>query len=165
MSASVRDTGTQFAGLSELERAAAMAELHMSVCDAPTVEECIQCRGVLRVIRRVIEAVAPVARAEERVRIKQLITLPLLNARRAIPDGEIRSGCHVMDGRQVRERLRQAYLAIDREAPCCDMHNRHCEPPSELCCHHCTEAAHDSFPIRHADGSRCVLDTAKEDTK
>lgn len=42
--------------------------------------------------------------------------------------------------------------------PCCEMHNRHCEPPSELCCRWCSEAAHDSFPFRHADSSRCVLD-------
>lgn len=41
---------------------------------------------------------------------------------------------------------------------CCDSHNQTCEPPSELCCTNCTEATHDTFPIRHADGSRCVLD-------
>src|SRR5690348_13776084 len=29
--------------------------------------------------------------------------------------------------------------------PCCEYHNRHCEPPGELCCHECTEAAHDTF--------------------
>lgn len=23
---------------------------------------------------------------------------------------------------------------------CCDSHNQHCEPPSELCCHACPEA-------------------------
>ncbi|GIE35916.1 hypothetical protein Ait01nite_089610 [Actinoplanes italicus] len=40
--------------------------------------------------------------------------------------------------------------------PCCDMHNQHCEPPSELCCDQCTETAHTTFPIPHADGSRCV---------
>lgn len=49
-----------------------------------------------------------------------------------------------------------SFRALDGR--CCDMHNRHCEPPSELCCAGCTEAAHDTFPIRHADGSRCVLD-------
>jgi hypothetical protein len=38
---------------------------------------------------------------------------------------------------------------------CCDMHGRNCEPPSELCCRDCSEAAHDTFPIRHADGSVC----------
>jgi hypothetical protein len=38
---------------------------------------------------------------------------------------------------------------------CCDMHGRNCEPPSELCCRDCPEAAHDTFPIRHADGSVC----------
>lgn len=45
---------------------------------------------------------------------------------------------------------------------CCDSHNQHCEPPSDLCCHGCPEAAHDTFPIRHADGSRCVLDRTEE---
>lgn len=44
--------------------------------------------------------------------------------------------------------------------PCCDMHNAHCEPPSELCCGSCTEVAHDMFPTPHADGSACVLDAA-----
>jgi hypothetical protein len=44
----------------------------------------------------------------------------------------------------------------DEKAPiCCDMHGRNCEPPSELCCRDCSEAAHDTFPIRHADGSAC----------
>jgi hypothetical protein len=43
-------------------------------------------------------------------------------------------------------------------AVCCDMHNRHCEPPADLCCRDCTEAAHDTFPIRHADGTPCVMD-------
>ena len=36
---------------------------------------------------------------------------------------------------------------------CCDSHNQHCEPPSELCCEYCTE-------INHPNHSRlipCVL--------
>jgi hypothetical protein len=45
---------------------------------------------------------------------------------------------------------------------CCDLHNIHCEPPGDLCCGDCTEGAHDSFPIRHADGTRCVLDPPEE---
>lgn len=36
-------------------------------------------------------------------------------------------------------------------ATCCDLHGRNCEPPSELCCRHCTEASHPE----HADGSAC----------
>jgi hypothetical protein len=40
---------------------------------------------------------------------------------------------------------------------CCAGHNRHCEPPSELCCRQCTEAAHATFPVPHSDGSPCVL--------
>jgi hypothetical protein len=47
-----------------------------------------------------------------------------------------------------------------RERVCCNSHNQHCEPPGDLCCANCTEAAHDMFPIRHADGSRCVLEDA-----
>ncbi len=39
---------------------------------------------------------------------------------------------------------------------CCSMHNEHCEPPSELCCGDCTEAAHPD----HRDGSSCVLRAA-----
>jgi len=42
------------------------------------------------------------------------------------------------------------------EELCCDMHNQHCEAPYDLCCRDCTEAAHDTFPIRHSDGSACV---------
>lgn len=45
-----------------------------------------------------------------------------------------------------------------KTASCCDSHNQHCEPPGDLCCGQCTEAAHDMFPIRHGDGSRCVLE-------
>lgn len=43
-------------------------------------------------------------------------------------------------------------------APCCDLHGRNCEPPSELCCWRCSEASHDMFPIRHGDGTVCVLE-------
>jgi hypothetical protein len=35
---------------------------------------------------------------------------------------------------------------------CCDMHNEHCEPPSELCCGRCTEWDHP----RHPAGVRCT---------
>lgn len=43
---------------------------------------------------------------------------------------------------------------------CCDMHNQHCESPSELCCRACTEASHTGlFP--HSDGTPCVLDDAR----
>lgn len=38
--------------------------------------------------------------------------------------------------------------------PCCDLHNQCCEPPSELCCGSCTEAAHPEHPL----GVPCVLD-------
>jgi hypothetical protein len=36
---------------------------------------------------------------------------------------------------------------------CCDMHNEHCEPSSDLCCHECTEVGHPA----HADRRACVL--------
>lgn len=39
---------------------------------------------------------------------------------------------------------------------CCNMHNEHCEPPSELCCHSCPEADHPQHPA----GVWCVLDSA-----
>lgn len=47
---------------------------------------------------------------------------------------------------------------------CCDLHNRNCEPPSELCCGECTEAHHgihadppnyDRVLSSHHDGSKC----------
>jgi len=38
-------------------------------------------------------------------------------------------------------------------AQCCDLHNTNCEPPSELCCHSCTEATHPDHP----PGVPCVL--------
>jgi hypothetical protein len=51
----------------------------------------------------------------------------------------------------------------DQTPPCCGSHGSNCEPPSELCCEWCTETKHDTFPISHADGSRCVLDHAAPD--
>lgn len=41
---------------------------------------------------------------------------------------------------------------------CCDLHGRHCEPPSELCCVDCTEVAHPE----HWPGARCTLLTPPE---
>lgn len=37
---------------------------------------------------------------------------------------------------------------------CCDMHNKHCEPPGDLCCWDCTEAAHPDHP----PGIVCVME-------
>jgi hypothetical protein len=56
---------------------------------------------------------------------------------------------------QVRYDRGRLVLVIEVGRLCCDLHGRNCEPPSELCCQDCTEAAHDTFPIRHADGSTC----------
>ena len=39
--------------------------------------------------------------------------------------------------------------------PCCDLHNRNCEPPSELCCWECAEVDHPE----HRGGTACVLAT------
>jgi hypothetical protein len=36
--------------------------------------------------------------------------------------------------------------------PCCDLHNRNCEPPSELCCDSCSEWDHPG----HASGTECI---------
>jgi hypothetical protein len=40
--------------------------------------------------------------------------------------------------------VRRRRAAVDAlpATPCCDSHNQHCEPPSELCCERCTEATH-----------------------
>ena len=48
----------------------------------------------------------------ERERVRKLLTLPGLQAVKAIPDGEIRNGCVVLDGGQVRANLKAAYRAI-----------------------------------------------------
>ncbi len=50
----------------------------------------------------------------------------------------------------ARARANRALLG-----PCCDLHNKNCEPPSELCCNGCTEASHP----HHRRGERCVLDS------
>lgn len=49
----------------------------------------------------------------ERERIKRLLSTPLLAALRCIPDGRIQTGCVIHNGATVRERVRQAYRAID----------------------------------------------------
>ena len=49
---------------------------------------------------------------------------------------------------------------MTQSPPCCDLHGTHCGPPADLCCEHCTEAAHGLQwwrPGQHADGSACVL--------
>ncbi len=37
---------------------------------------------------------------------------------------------------------------------CCDLHNQHCEPPSDLCCYGCAEVGHPRHPV----GIPCVLE-------
>lgn len=61
-----------------------------------------------------------------------------------------------MEGRPERVEIELPTVDRAARAPavrCCDLHNVHCEPPSELCCLYCTELAHPA----HADGSPCVL--------
>lgn len=57
---------------------------------------------------------------------------------------------------QQKEAMRSPTQAPAKTA-CCDLHGPKCEAPSELCCHQCTEAGHNSFPTPHADGTPCVL--------
>ncbi|GAA0720080.1 hypothetical protein Drose_06350 [Dactylosporangium roseum] len=53
--------------------------------------------------------------------------------------------------------LRRVAATVDAAPPvvlpCCDMHNRFCEPPGDMCCRGCAEAAHPG----HLDGSACVI--------
>jgi hypothetical protein len=62
-------------------------------------------------------------------------------------------------GRFQNVEARKLWYAIggNYRPACCDSHNEHCEPPADLCCDRCSEAAHDTFPVRHADGSPCVM--------
>jgi hypothetical protein len=53
------------------------------------------------------------------------------------------------DGWRVLQR--RTWVPVDGPAECCDLHGRHCEPPSELCCRLCTEHDHPA----HRDGSVC----------
>lgn len=57
------DTGTQYAGLTDMERAAAMADGHMSTCDVPTIDECGVCLYRIARIRTYLAAVLPAHRA------------------------------------------------------------------------------------------------------
>jgi hypothetical protein len=51
--------------------------------------------------------------------------------------------------------------------PCCEMHNRNCEPPGDLCCGHCTEFHHgwhrcyldEDWTGHHGRPEQCVLAT------
>jgi hypothetical protein len=61
--------------------------------------------------KAMVEAVA----AAERARIQTSLAPALLAAFRCIPDGEIRNGCVINDGAQVRERLRVAWRGITDE--------------------------------------------------
>lgn len=41
---------------------------------------------------------------------------------------------------------------------CCDLHNKLCEPPGDLCCEYCSEWLHPNHPF----GVLCVLDEVPE---
>jgi len=66
-------------------------------------------------------------------------------------------GLNIRDGltgiRLARKTLQEATRPPVTPTACCDLHNAHCEPPSDLCCRRCTEAAH---PL-HPAGVPCVL--------
>lgn len=68
---------------------------------------------------------------------------------------ELKDGPHDEAYEQLRPIVWASARRLTQSAtpPCCDMHNEHCEPPSELCCLRCTEAQHPE----HADGRKCVL--------
>src|SRR4051812_45170643 len=55
-------TDTQYAGLTATERILAAVDLHMSECDAPTIDDCPGCGHRLRVIRGQIGALAAAGR-------------------------------------------------------------------------------------------------------
>ncbi|MEO3929258.1 hypothetical protein ABGB07_36215 [Micromonosporaceae bacterium B7E4] len=67
--------------------------------------------------RATYDAFVELIREDERVKVKRSLSIAVLAALRSIPDGEIRNGCVVHDGAKVRERLRSAWLAIDRDGP------------------------------------------------
>ncbi|MFU8850651.1 hypothetical protein ACNAW0_06665 [Micromonospora sp. SL1-18] len=48
---------------------------------------------------------------------------------------------------------RHVVLGAVNTSPCCALHNGHCDPPADLCCTQCSEAAHPD----HRPGERCVL--------
>lgn len=60
-----------------------------------------------------------------------------------------------------RELAAEVRAAAVEAGKCCDLHGTSCEPPSELCCSACTEAAHPQHP---AD-ARCVLDAEQADAE
>lgn len=71
---------------------------------------------------------------------------------------ELTTAEHVQyNGRWVQAGSGMWQINLD---PCCDLHSRTCEAPSELCCEGCAEAAHIGL-TPHADGSRCVLAEAQ----
>ena len=76
----------------------------------------VEVRHYERLVHAVLEAAAPHIRAAERERMHEHL-----------------AECHACQSR-VRHLL--------AKLPCCDLHGRNCEPPSELCCENCTEADH-----------------------
>lgn len=80
----------------------------------------------------------------ERGRVWTVVrTHPVVAAGVVEPFGEVRcAGCCM---------ALETHSAVMRGL-CCAMHNRHCEPPSELCCRDCSEVLH---PV-HLHGARCV---------
>ncbi len=77
------------------------------------------------------------------------------------PTGQAAGWRHVDQAASYRfgaHRAEPASGPVERAArPCCESHNQHCEPPSELCCHQCTEARH---PV-HPAGVQCTWVTGQ----
>lgn len=86
--------------------------------------------------------------------------MPRLELELMVPEieveGEVR--VYMLDG--TREGLLALGWTPPPDGACCDLHGRTCEPPSELCCHRCTEAVHDTGDARRGwhrrDGSVCA---------
>ncbi len=64
------------------------------------------------IAERIVAVAEPHIEAQVRRQIASALAQPTLAAIRCIPDGPIQRGCVTHDGATVRERLRQAYLAI-----------------------------------------------------
>lgn len=80
-----------------------------------------------------------------------------------MPPRIVRDIARLLDEYRGAKALRDGIRAVvqqslaDTGRTCCDLHGRHCEYPSELCCSLCTETAHVGI-TPHADGSQCVLE-------
>lgn len=49
-----------------------------------------------------------------------------------------------------------------RNGNCCEMHNRYCEPPGDLCCRWCSETRHGNPFDLGAHKAECVLERGSQ---